>query len=138
MLKWIPAELHTHTLHSDGKHTLEELVQSAVDLGLECIAMTDHNTQSALADQEGVQRQFGLPIISGMEWTTFYGHMLTLGVDRFIDWRVLYQMTFMRGFGRCMSREALQGLPIRSGSEVRSVRGAFGSTRFRIGTRWII
>ncbi|WP_226002222.1 PHP domain-containing protein [Paenibacillus sp. BJ-4] len=68
MVKWIPAELHTHTLHSDGRQTLEELAQSAANLGLECIAMTDHNTQSALIDQERVQQQFGVPIIPGMEW----------------------------------------------------------------------
>ncbi|MDH2331009.1 CehA/McbA family metallohydrolase [Paenibacillus polymyxa] len=120
MLKWIPAELHTHTLHSDGKQTLEELAQSAANLGLECIAMTDHNTQSALADQERVQRQFGLPIISGMEWTTFYGHMLTLGVDRFIDWRVLGPDDIHEGIGQVHEQGGIAGIahPFRIGSPI--------------------
>ncbi|MBE0339875.1 PHP domain-containing protein [Paenibacillus sp. 28ISP30-2] len=120
MFKWIPAELHTHTLHSDGKQTLEELAQSAKNLGLECIAITDHNTQSALADQERVQRQFGVPIISGMEWTTFYGHMLTLGVERFIDWRVLGPDDIHEGIGQVHEQGGIAGLahPFRIGSPI--------------------
>ncbi|ASR49778.1 histidinol-phosphatase [Paenibacillus kribbensis] len=120
MVKWIPAELHTHTLHSDGKQTLEELAQSAANLGLECIAMTDHNTQSALVDQEWVEQQFGVPIISGMEWTTFYGHMLTLGVDCFIDWRVLGPDDIHEGIRKVHEQGGIAGIahPFRIGSPI--------------------
>ncbi|MGG4217194.1 CehA/McbA family metallohydrolase [Paenibacillus jamilae] len=120
MVKWISAELHTHTLHSDGKQTLEELAQSAAHLGLECIAMTDHNTQSALVDQERVQQQYGVPIIPGMEWTTFYGHMLTLGVDRFIDWRVLGPDDIHEGIRRVHEQGGIAGIahPFRIGSPI--------------------
>lgn len=35
-------DLHMHTTCSDGDHTYEEMVQGAIDLGLDLIAVTDH------------------------------------------------------------------------------------------------
>ena len=46
MLKWFPCEMHCHTLHSDGKFTVESLMQTAKEYGLSGIALTDHNTVS--------------------------------------------------------------------------------------------
>ncbi len=71
-IRWIPAELHTHTFHSDGSQSLLELAQSAKEAGIETIALTDHNTQSGLIDREQVEASTGIRIIPGMEWTTFY------------------------------------------------------------------
>ena len=33
MLKWFPCEMHCHTLHSDGKFTVESLMQTAKEYG---------------------------------------------------------------------------------------------------------
>ena len=35
-------DLHTHSNYSDGKNTPEEMIQAAVDLGYEAVAITDH------------------------------------------------------------------------------------------------
>ena len=70
----ICAELHCHTLHSDALFTPEELAEAARDNQIDLIALTDHNTLSGYAQME----QTGLPFIHGIEWTTFYGHMLVL------------------------------------------------------------
>ena len=79
----ICAELHCHTLHSDALFTPEELAEAARDNQIDLIALTDHNTLSGYAQME----QTGLPFIHGIEWTTFYGHMLVLGARAFVDWR---------------------------------------------------
>jgi len=64
-----------------------ELVIQAQRLGLDFIAITDHNTTSAWGEVDNTASN-GLLVIPGMELTTFYGHALALGVDRWVDWRV--------------------------------------------------
>ncbi|MFS0868614.1 CehA/McbA family metallohydrolase [Paenibacillus xylanilyticus] len=86
-MKWLACELHTHTLHSDGSQTLEELAEGAAKLSFDAIALTDHNTMSGLIGKEEIEQKYGLRIIPGMEWTTFYGHMVTIGLSAFADWR---------------------------------------------------
>ncbi len=86
-MRWIACELHTHSYHSDGRQSLLELAKGASELGFDCIALTDHNTMSGLAEREATERETGVTVIPGMEWTTFYGHMVTVGLERFVDWR---------------------------------------------------
>ncbi|UPK41519.1 CehA/McbA family metallohydrolase [Paenibacillus pabuli] len=86
-MKWFACELHTHTLHSDGSQTLEELAAGAANLGFDAIALTDHNTMSGLSGKTEIEQKYGLRILPGMEWTTFYGHMVTIGLSAFADWR---------------------------------------------------
>lgn len=87
MIKWLPFELHCHTVHSDASHTLLELANSAKARGLEGFALTDHNTVSGWLECSDVSSQTGLYILKGMECTTFYGHMIVLGLDEYEDWR---------------------------------------------------
>lgn len=79
----IAAELHCHTYHSDGRFSPAELAQSALDAQIDIIALTDHNTMSGYGELE----KTGIPFIRGIEWTTFFGHMLVLGQKRVVDWR---------------------------------------------------
>lgn len=83
-MQWFACELHCHTVHSDGDFTVPKLLETAKQRGLCGIALTDHNTASgvkqALADGS-------LPVLGGMEWTTYFGHMPVLGARRFVDWR---------------------------------------------------
>ncbi len=81
-MKQILAELHTHTLHSDGRFTVSELIETARNDGLQLIALTDHNTASGWDELKA----YDFPVIRGFEWTTYYGHMLVLG-EHFADWR---------------------------------------------------
>ena len=82
-MKYIASELHCHTLHSDGGFTPKGLQQAAVEDGIEIIALTDHNTFSGISELD----EKICPFIRGIEWTTYFGHMLVLGAEDFIDWR---------------------------------------------------
>lgn len=86
MIHYVPIELHCHTTHSDGDMTPTELLQAAIGFGYKGLVLTDHNTVSAVMEIE--QTGSGsLPVLKGIEWTTYYGHMLVLGCDQIIDWR---------------------------------------------------
>lgn len=108
-MKWIPFELHTHTLHSDGSHTLLEMCRVAADLGLGGIALTDHNTVSGLLDADEVSRETGVAVLPGMEWTTFHGHMLTLGAP-YCEWRDLGQGDIAKGISRVHGQGGIVGI----------------------------
>lgn len=86
--RWIKSEIHTHTNHSDGTQTAEQLINEAVKRGIECLAITDHNTMSGLQELEKIDVPSSLHVIKGNEWTTFYGHMLTLGYESYttLNW----------------------------------------------------
>jgi len=45
----LKGDLHTHTTYSDGKATLEEMVEHAAELGYEYIALTDHTPSERIA-----------------------------------------------------------------------------------------
>ncbi|HEV2687975.1 MAG TPA: DNA polymerase/3'-5' exonuclease PolX, partial [Bryobacteraceae bacterium] len=49
-LKDIRGDLHMHTTETDGRATLEEMVQAAKALGYEYIAITDHSKALAMAN----------------------------------------------------------------------------------------
>ena len=85
MIVWKCLELHSHTFHSDGNFSLGELCSAAKKFLYDGIALTDHNTMSGLEELNG--EGICVPVIPGIEWTTFYGHMLVIGADRYIDWR---------------------------------------------------
>jgi hypothetical protein len=86
---WYRGELHSHTTHSDGDCTVQELINNAVKTHLDFLAITDHNTTSTLYELN--QTNFhDLLIIPGFELTTFHGHALALGIDRWVDWRTGY------------------------------------------------
>ena len=67
-------DLHTHTKHSDGSSTTEELLKEAQNIGLSIISITDHNTVAAYNDLKdyGTRTLFKGKIITGVEITTIY------------------------------------------------------------------
>jgi len=75
-------DLHTHTLASDGVHTLEELAWKAKRNGLDFVAVTDHNQ---FASKEALPTLEGMTMIPGVEWTHYRGHASFLGVDQPYD-----------------------------------------------------
>lgn len=118
MKQWLPFELHCHTFHSDGKQSLLELAEAAKELGLRGVALTDHNTMTGLANRDEVVTATGVEVIPGLEWTTFFGHMLTLGLSEYVDWRNLSPFHIHRGIEGVHRQGGLVGLahPFRVGS----------------------
>lgn len=85
-IQYRPFETHCHTRHSDGRFSVEELLRRAEEYGYAGIFLTDHNTQSGVREAERLGK--GSPfVMPGIEWTTFYGHLLVLGGSRYVDWR---------------------------------------------------
>ncbi|MFH0942186.1 MAG: PHP domain-containing protein [Chloroflexota bacterium] len=64
-------DLHLHTTASDGRFTPAGLVAKTAALGLEVIAITDHDTVAGVAPAQAAARAFsGLTVISGVEINT--------------------------------------------------------------------
>ncbi|MCC7452176.1 MAG: PHP domain-containing protein [Anaerolineae bacterium] len=83
---WYKGELHCHTVHSDGDTTPEEVIQIAQSLGLDFLAITDHNNRSHL--DELARLKTDLILIPGYEVTTYYGHWNIWGDGAWIDFRI--------------------------------------------------
>lgn len=80
---WLRGDVHAHSRHSDARWDVEELVEGARALGLDFVALTDHNTVSGLPELGDSE----LVTLPGMELTTFHGHALALGLTGWTDWR---------------------------------------------------
>ncbi|HEX7471972.1 MAG TPA: PHP domain-containing protein [Candidatus Limnocylindrales bacterium] len=79
------ADLHIHTLASDGTSGLEEILDHAVRVaGLDVIAITDHErTDAAFAGREmAISRGLPIEVVIGEEVTTLGGHLLALYIER--------------------------------------------------------
>jgi 3',5'-nucleoside bisphosphate phosphatase len=66
------ADLHVHTTHSDGVCSPCEVVVAAARVGLSALAITDHDTVSALAVARPEARHWGFELIAGVELTCEY------------------------------------------------------------------
>jgi predicted metal-dependent phosphoesterase TrpH len=63
------ADLHVHTTHSDGALSPGEVVRAAASVGLAAVAITDHDTLSALAVARPEGVRVGIELIPGIELT---------------------------------------------------------------------
>lgn len=63
------ANLHTHTIHSDGKYTPAELVKVAKNEGYNALAIADHDTATAYAELQKACADEGLECIFGVEFS---------------------------------------------------------------------
>ncbi|MDR3634950.1 MAG: PHP domain-containing protein [Isosphaeraceae bacterium] len=63
------ADLHVHTTHSDGVCSPCEVVVAAARVGLAALAITDHDTLSAIAIARPEARRLDLELVAGIELT---------------------------------------------------------------------
>jgi hypothetical protein len=84
-----PVEIHTHTEHSDGNFTPEELIQAGRAFGYSGMILTDHNSSSGYSEmiKADLTEDEDFILLKGMEWTTYFGHMLVHDADYDADWR---------------------------------------------------
>jgi hypothetical protein len=85
---WYRGDLHTHTVHSDGRRRIDEMADAATSAGLDFIVSTDHNTNSANRAWAASTRG-ELEVVAGEEVTTRHGHWLAIGLPPggWVDWR---------------------------------------------------
>src|SRR5262249_29719459 len=81
---WYFGEMHAHTLHSDGVNEVSELAEKARALGIDFVALTDHNTMSGLLELDAAKHD--VVFIPGCELTTFHGHHPIYGVKELVPW----------------------------------------------------
>jgi predicted metal-dependent phosphoesterase TrpH len=60
-------DLHTHSDRSDGTTTPAELVRHAVEVGIDVLAITDHDTTAGWDEAAAVAVQEGLTLVRGIE-----------------------------------------------------------------------
>jgi len=72
-------DMHVHTLFSDGRMTVPEIIEYGPRAGLDGLCITDHGTMAARHElQEGLQKN-GLYVFVGMEYATADGDFLIFG-----------------------------------------------------------
>lgn len=86
-IRWYNAQLHNHTTHSDGKFRVPEMIDRLAERGAEVLALTDHNAASGNEEFLRHCAEKGLIGIRGNEVSTYYGHVVGLGVEDYVDWR---------------------------------------------------
>jgi len=78
-------DLHTHTLHSDGVLTTEQLLRKAVEAHLSVISITDHDNTDGARIAMSMKDEFPIEIISGIELSCYEMgkeyHILGYGFD---------------------------------------------------------
>jgi predicted metal-dependent phosphoesterase TrpH len=93
----LSAELHAHSaLSYDGRDSVELLLEQAASVGLDAIAITDHDEIDASLSAVERAPEYGLVAIPGMEVTSRAGHVLALGVDRAIEPGLSFDETLER------------------------------------------
>ena len=77
------ADLHVHTIHSyDGTASVEAVLRQAKKVGLDLVAITDHDQiNGALAALE-IGPRVGIEVIPGIEITTAEGDLLALFIQK--------------------------------------------------------
>ncbi|NCC42811.1 MAG: PHP domain-containing protein [Clostridia bacterium] len=120
VIEYQPFELHTHTCHSDGSFHVEELCQTASEYGYAGIALTDHNTSSGLQEVTKTLEERTVMVIPGIEWTTYYGHMLVLGAKEYVDWRYALPETIDEYLEKIKTVDGVTGIahPFRVGAPI--------------------
>ena len=78
-------DLHAHTTHSDGTCSPEALAEEARRVGLSGIAVTDHDTTTAIAPVRRAAADYGIQVFDGCEISTRLPsgivHVLAYGFD---------------------------------------------------------
>src|SRR5207302_10654410 len=79
------AEIHTHTLASDGMVSAVELVRAATAKGLAVVCVTDDDTLAQLDEAIDEGARLGVDVVRGEEVTAAFPpgvHLLALFIER--------------------------------------------------------
>ncbi|KAE9540311.1 PHP domain-containing protein [Ursidibacter maritimus] len=78
-------DLHSHSTASDGVLTPTQLVQRAIEMNVDMLALTDHDTVAGIAEAKQASGNQPITLISGVEisilWEGKNIHLASLNVD---------------------------------------------------------
>jgi hypothetical protein len=80
---WYKGDFHLHTTFSDGYYAPDDLVTLCKHHGLDCIAITDHNTIVAFPE---FSQDPNFLVIPGIEVSFNEGHWNVFGMEGMQDW----------------------------------------------------
>lgn len=116
------ADLHLHTIHSDGTSTPEEVVRQAKNCGLKAISITDHDAVSGIDPAIAAGHESGIEVIPGVELSVTHRgkdiHLLGYFIDytdrRFLSRLDAFRTERMRRVERMVAKLSEIGLPIKA------------------------
>ena len=78
-------DLHSHTVHSDGTYSVNEILNLAKEKKLNGLSITDHDSISAYEEAFCVAKELNLELLTGIEFSCHYGshsvHILGYGFN---------------------------------------------------------
>lgn len=78
----LSVELHAHSsLSYDGRDPVDLLLEQAEAVGLDAVAVTDHDEIDASLEAAAKAPEYGMVGLPGMEVSTTAGHVLALGIE---------------------------------------------------------
>ena len=78
-------DLHMHTMHSDGRWPVQQLIDYLVAEHFDLVSITDHDRVDTVAEVQALAAAKDLPVLAGVEVSTEWhgkpGHVLCYGFD---------------------------------------------------------
>jgi len=104
-------ELHNHTHESDAPISCEELVIMMAEEAVDCFAITDHNTISGHGIlRELMKRYPTVQCAYGMEYTTYFGHIVCPVLETYVPWDSVDRQKPERLFKACKAAGGITGV----------------------------
>ena len=105
-------ELHNHTTESDASLTCEDLLRWMEADQVDAFGLTDHNTISGHPKMQKLllENSSGIQCIYGMEYTTYYGHILCLNLKEYVPWETIDRRRPELLFQAIRDKNALAGI----------------------------
>ncbi|MBQ2726031.1 MAG: PHP domain-containing protein [Clostridia bacterium] len=105
-------ELHNHTDQSDAKITCRELIGIMEADGVDCFAITDHNTTSGqpIIRKILTEEDHNVKCLYGMEYTTYYGHIVCPVLEQYVPWDSINRHKPELLFEACKKADAITGV----------------------------
>ena len=93
----LSVELHVHSaLSYDGRDPVELILEQAEAVGLDAIAITDHDEIDASLEAVELASEYGVVAIPGIEISSRAGHVLGLGIEEAVPPGLPYAETLAR------------------------------------------
>lgn len=127
----MPADLHLHSIYSDGSCTPCRLIELAWEKGLDTVALADHDTVAGVEEMVLAGEERGIRVIPAIEFSTYQGEIELHILGYYIDYRCIsFQERIKKLYEKRKERAAgmiarLNELGIRLGyQEVRKIAGS--------------